>query len=89
MIEGIFAAFKLFSWTTRLAIIGGILAALATSGGIIYYKIWDRGYEYALAAIAKRDAKAIAKATAYSGAVDDCDTRGLRWDQSTGKCVGQ
>ena len=89
MIAAALAAFNLFGTTTRLIMIVGFVLSLVTAGGVIYYKIWDRGYEYALAAIAKRDAKAIAKATSYRGAVDDCDSRKLLWDQSTGKCVGE
>lgn len=88
MIPGIFAAFSLLGTTTKLVIIAGIVLSLITAGGVIYHQIWERGYQHAIADIAKQDKRAIAKATVARSAVLDCDARGLPWDQSTGKCVG-
>ena len=89
MIEAALAAFQLLGSTTRLIMIAGFVLSLVTAGGVIYYKIWDRGYEHALGDIARKDARAIAKASSYRGAVDDCDARGMSWDQSTGQCSGR
>lgn len=82
------AAFGAAGLTTKLIVVGSLALALLTTLGIIYHHIWSNGYDKALADIAKQDAKAIAKATAYRSAVVDCRARGLHWDQSTGKCSG-
>jgi hypothetical protein len=37
-------------------------------------------------ALIEKDAKAIARAAKYRGAVLDCRSRGMRWDQTTGQC---
>jgi hypothetical protein len=89
MIAGVLAALQLLGPTTRLIMIGGLVLSLATAGGVIYYKIWQRGYDHAIADIAKQDKRAIAKASAARDAVLDCDARGLLWDQSTGQCSGR
>jgi hypothetical protein len=88
MIGTFFAAFKLAGWGTKLAVIGVAVMSLGTAYGIWHYKVWSRGYDRALADVAKQDQKAIARATQYRSAVLNCRARGLRWDQTTGVCEG-
>jgi hypothetical protein len=89
MIKTFFAAFSLAGWATKLSVIAVAVVTLGTVYGIWHYKVWSRGYDRALADVAKQDQKAIARATQYRGAVLDCRARGLRWDQTTGKCEGR
>lgn len=86
MISAALTAFNLFNLTTRLIIIGAVAATIVTTAGLVYMRIYDKGYDAALADIAKEDNAAIDRATKYRGAVTDCKARGLAWDQSTGKC---
>jgi hypothetical protein len=82
-------AFSGLSILSKLIAVGIIILLLGTVYGVWHYHVWSNGYEDALAAIAKQDSKAIAKAKRYRSAVSDCDARGLRWDQSTGVCGGR
>ena len=86
MIKTFFAAFSLAGLATKLSVIAVAVLTLGTAYGIWHYKVWSRGYDRALADVAKQDRKAIARATQYRGAVLDCRARGLRWDQTTGQC---
>lgn len=86
MIEGGLAVFKLFSWGTRLAIIGGILLSLVVSGGVVYHHIWKNGFDAAIAKIAEADARTVERASAARAALKSCRDLGKRWDQSTGNC---
>lgn len=86
MISTAFTAFNLFSLTTRLIIIGVVAASIVTTAGLVYMHIYDKGYDAALADVAKDDDAAISRATKYRGAVTGCKARGLAWNQSTGNC---
>lgn len=70
----------------RIALYAGVAIGVITAGGVIYHKIWERGYDHAIADIARQDKKAIDRATFARSGVLDCKSRGLRWDQSTGIC---
>jgi hypothetical protein len=83
------AAFGGASMLTKLIAIGSIVIALGTGYGLWHHHVWSKGYVRALTDIAKQDKKAIAIAKQYRSAAADCDGRGLRWDQSTGKCEGR
>ncbi len=86
--SGIATAFGAAGITTKLIALGSIAIVLITAYGIWYHHVWSNGYDDALAAIAKQDKKAIAKATQYRAVFSDCRARGLQWDQATGKCSG-
>jgi hypothetical protein len=89
MIGGIFQAFHLLSWGARLGIIVALFVGVSTISGVAYYKIWSRGYQHALLDIAKPDAQAIARATEFRNAWRQCRDSGMRWDQTTGQCLGR
>jgi hypothetical protein len=85
IIGGLFGGMSLVA---RLITIGVIITTL---GGIYagwHIHVYRNGYRAAIAAIAKEDAKAVARATEFRSVLRDCRARGLRWDQSTGKCDG-
>lgn len=86
--SGLISAFFAASGLTKLIMIGSVIAALGIGYGGWYIHVYNKGYNAAIAAIARQDAKAIARATAARSAVNECADRGLRWDQSTGKCEG-
>jgi hypothetical protein len=84
----LFTLFRAMPLVSRLITIGIIVSLL---GGIYagwHIHVYRNGYRAAIAAIAKQDAKAIAAATRARAALNDCHSRGLRWDQTTGKCEG-
>lgn len=72
--------------TTKLIAAGVILALIGTAYGVWHHTVWERGYDRAIADFAKADKKAVARATAARTVLLDCQSRGLRWDQSTGIC---
>ena len=72
---------------TKLIAAGIVLASILAAYGIWHHKVWRSGYDYAIAAIAAQDKKAIDAAKKARAAVIACaDTDGMRWDQSTGQC---
>ena len=86
MISTALTAFSLLSAGMRWAIIGGLLLATLTTGGVIYHNIWKRGYVRAISDIAAQDNRAIERAEAARGAWKQCRDAGRRWDQSEGQC---
>lgn len=82
----LFALFGGLSGTAKLIVIVGLLLGLVTTGGVIYAKIYNKGYDAAIADIGRANKRAVERAQKARSAVLDCDTRGLRWDTTTGKC---
>lgn len=72
----------------KLAAIAAGLVAVVIAYGIWHHKVYMEGWNAHEAAIVRQDKKAIDAALAKRGAFNDCAARGLRWDQTTGKCVG-
>lgn len=71
----------------RIIVGGALILMAATAYGIWHHKVWSNGYDRALVDIAQQDDKAIARAREYRDRVRACSADGLRWDQSTGKCL--
>lgn len=86
MIAMIFTAFNAMGWVGRIAAIVGPLLVLGTLYGVWHHKVYTKGYDAALAAVARADARAVGKATEYRNAFKDCRARNMAWDQTTGKC---
>jgi hypothetical protein len=70
---------------TKLLVAAGLLAALLATYGW-HHKVYSKGYDAALAAVARADARAVGKATEYRNIFKDCRAQGRGWDQTTGKC---
>lgn len=87
MIGMIFAGFKAMSWGVRIASIVAPLLLLGTLYGVWHYKVYQRGYQRALADIAAEDARAIERAKAMRQGWRECRDRGGIWNQSEGKCT--
>ncbi len=64
-----------------------IVTLVGTGYGIWHHKIYKRGADDTIAAIARADAKVIAKAVAARSKLTECQTLNRQWDQSTGKCL--
>lgn len=79
-------AFGGLGLTTKLIVIGSILAAITLAGGVLYANIESSGHDRALREVAAGNKKAIAVATKYRAVSRDCDARGMRWRTSTGQC---
>lgn len=86
MIEAFLLAWKAASWGLRIATIGGVLIAAGTLYGIWHHKVYQRGYDRALADIAAEDKRAIGAATELRKTWRECRDRGGRWIQSEGRC---
>jgi hypothetical protein len=71
---------------TKILIGLGALAALATAYGVWHHEVYESGVKDTIAAIARADAKTVARAVAARAVLKDCQARNLTWDQSTGKC---
>lgn len=66
----------------------GTIATLTIGYNLWYARAYNKGWADHEAAIAMQDAKAVAATKRALDAVRDCRARGLRWEQSTGKCLG-
>ncbi len=71
---------------TKLLVAAGLVAALLTAYGVWHHKVYSKGWNDALAAVARADARAVGKATQYRNAFKDCRAQGKGWDQTTGRC---
>jgi hypothetical protein len=71
---------------TKLLVAAGLLTALLAAYGIWHHKVYSKGYDAALAAVARADARAVGKATEYRNIFKDCRAQGRGWDQTMGKC---
>jgi ApbE superfamily uncharacterized protein (UPF0280 family) len=89
MISTLFGLFGGASLITKLITIVSVAAALGLAYGGWHLHVYNKGYNAAIAAIARQDAKAVAAATAARAALRDCISRDLVWDQSTGECSGR
>lgn len=89
MIQIALAALSATGLTTKLIMGAVLLASVGIAYGLWHHTIWQRGYDRAIADIARQDEKAIRAASTARSAVLDCKSRGLRWDQSTGQCAGR
>lgn len=69
------------------AITAGVIALGAGGTAIVWHhKIYQSGYDTALADIAEDNAETIARAVAKRNVWKDCRARNGQWDQTTGKC---
>lgn len=71
---------------TKMLVVVGLVAALLTAYGVWHHKVYSNGYDAALAAVARADARAVGKATEYRNAFKECRAAGKGWDQTTGRC---
>jgi predicted chitinase len=71
---------------TKLLVAAGLLTALLAAYGVWHHKVYGKGYDAALAAVARADARAVGKATEYRNIFKNCRAQGRGWDQTTGKC---
>jgi hypothetical protein len=86
MIKLAFMAFGGMGTVAKLLTVLALVSSLGIAYGVWHHKIWQRGYDRAIADIAAQDDKAIKRAKSARSFVVDCQSRGLRWDQSTGVC---
>lgn len=71
---------------TKLITVGVLLASLLAAYGVWHHAVYMKGWNGALAAIARQDSKAIADATKLRSAFKACRDAGRKWDQTTGGC---
>lgn len=76
-------------WIFKLVAIAAGLAALVIAYGIWHHKVYMEGWTAHETAIIRQDKKAIDAALAKRSVLNDCNARGLQWDQSTGQCSGR
>lgn len=79
-------AFSALSLTTRLIVIGSVIAAL--SGAFVWYRgsLIDMGYDRAIAAVAAENKEAVDAVRQKRHELSACYDRGGNWDQSSGLC---
>jgi hypothetical protein len=74
-------------WLTKLALAGALALAVLGAYGIWHHKVFQSGYDRALADVAAEDARAIGRATDLRSTWLACRKTGRRWIQSEGKCA--
>lgn len=84
--NGALAAFGGAGLITKLITIGVLAASLLAAYGLWHHRVYTKGWNDALAAIARQDSKAIADATRLRSAFKTCREAGRKWDQTTGAC---
>ncbi|WP_375414610.1 hypothetical protein [uncultured Bradyrhizobium sp.] len=70
----------------KLITVGVLVTSLLAVYGFWHHKVYMRGWNGALAAIARQDSRAIADATKLRSAFKTCRDQGRKWDQATGSC---
>lgn len=69
------------------AVTAGVIALGAGGGALVWHhKVYQSGYNAALADIAEENDEAIARAVAKRNVWKDCRSRGGTWDQTSGTC---
>ena len=71
---------------TKLAIAAGLVVATLAAYGVWHHKVYQSGVHDTLVAIARADAKVIARATEYRNAWKNCRALEKKWDQTIGGC---
>lgn len=86
MIGTLFSAFGAAGLLTKLITVGVLAGSLLIAYGVWHHKVYKKGWDAAIAAIAAQDSKAIADATARRSAFKACRDQGKHWDTVTGAC---
>ena len=77
---------RALSLRLRLAIVGGGIAAIAAGYGLWHHKVFNSGWNAAIAAIAAQDRGAIDAARSARANWRSCVDDGGVWNASTGQC---
>jgi len=84
----IWLAFRALPLLGKLAAIVAVITGIGVAYGVWHHKIYMKGWKAHEAAIARQDEKAIEATKRARSRLTECRARGLRWEQSTGECVG-
>lgn len=79
-------AFGAAGLVTKLIVIAALLGTLATAYGVWHHRVYQRGVSDTIAAVARADAKVVARAQKARQAWRSCRDLGKQWDQTTGGC---
>jgi hypothetical protein len=85
-LRGALSALSAAGLLTKLLVAAGLVAALLAAYGVWHHKVYTKGWNAALAAIARQDSRAIADATKLRSAFKACREANRKWDQTTGAC---
>jgi hypothetical protein len=83
---GLSTLFRALSLKLRIIIIGGVIAAIAATYGLWHHKVFNSGWNAAIAAIAAPDRRAIDAARSARANWRACVDNGGVWNASTGQC---
>jgi hypothetical protein len=86
MIQAALLAWKAASWGMRIAAVVGPLLVAGTVYGVWHHKVYSKGWNDALAAVARDDAAAVGRASKMRDQYESCADRKGAWDQTTGRC---
>jgi redox-regulated HSP33 family molecular chaperone len=85
-VKAALAALDAAGLLTKILVAAGLIAAMLTAYGVWHHKVYQSGVHDTLVAIARADAKVIARATEYRNAWKNCRALEKKWDQTTGGC---
>jgi redox-regulated HSP33 family molecular chaperone len=85
-VKAVLTALSAAGLLTKLLVAAGLFAAMLTAYGVWHHKVYQSGVRDTLVAIARADAKVIARATEYRNAWKNCRALEKKWDQTTGGC---
>ena len=81
-----FGLSRALSLKLRIAIVGGGIAAITAGYGLWHHKVFNSGWNAAIAAIAAQDRRAIDAARSARANWRSCVDGGGMWNASTGQC---
>jgi hypothetical protein len=80
------ALFRALSLKLRIVVIAGCVAAVFAAYGLWHHKVFNSGWNAAIAAIAAQDRRAIDAARSARAHWRACVDGGGVWNASTGQC---
>lgn len=86
MISGIIAALEASGLLVKVAVIGGLMIAMGVTYGVWHHEVYQSGVNDTIASIARADAKTVDRALKARAVLQQCQSSGKQWDQSTGEC---
>ena len=82
----IFGLFRVLSLKLRIVVMGGAIAAIGAGYGLWHHKVFNSGWNAAIAATAAQDRRAIDAARSARANWRSCVDGGGVWNASTGQC---
>lgn len=82
-----FALFNLLPLVWRLVAIAGVIASLVGAYAYWHHRVYEQGYDAAIADVQKADNAAVDRAKTGATDIANCRSNNGAWDVTTGRCL--